>query len=81
MEQNLNLEFQCRDRNAALSDLARLRDLRTLVRSCQSRIDYLRKQPGVKLEEIEREKQIICITKQEIQKLESVLAWGPAGPD
>ena len=79
MEQNLNLEFQCRDRYAALSDLARLRDLRTLVASCQRCIDNLSKQPWAKADEIERERQIIRMSKQEIRKLENALTWGTPG--
>ena len=81
MDPCMDYALQFRDRNAALSDLARLRDLRTLVRSCQSRIDKLSKQPWAKAEEIARERQIISMSKQEIQKLENALTWGQPGLD
>ena len=70
-----------RDRTATLSDLARLKDLRTLLQSCRSRIRKLENQVWIDQSEIEEERQMARAVKSEILSLESTLTWGLIGPD
>lgn len=70
-----------RGRTATLSDLARLKDLRTLLQSCRSRIRQLENRPWIDQSKIEEERQMARAVKSEILSLEGSLTWGSTGPD
>ena len=62
------------DEIQTLSDLQRIRDLRTFSRSCQKRLDQLRKIPSANRDEIDREESFLHAAQQEIHRLEYSIA-------